>query len=105
MKLLLLSVLGAGLVGCASMSPQGRLVETVPAEAVRGMTFVGNVTTSSPLAGLAFQHVSYQNAMNMALNQAAALGGTHLVLDEGTSSRFWGVNQTVRGKAYRKGGQ
>jgi len=81
------------------MSPQGRRVEAVRSEgAVAGMTFVGNVATSSPLAGLAFQEVSYQNA----LNETAELGGTHLLLDEGTSSRFWGVNQTVRGKAYRQ---
>jgi hypothetical protein len=90
------------MTACASMTDSGRLVETVSAREVYGMEFVGNVATSSPLAGVAFQHVSYQNAMNKALNQAAAMGATHLVLDEGTSSRFWGVNQSVRGKAYRR---
>lgn len=84
------------------MTPAAKQVETVPASAVAGMRFVGNVATSSPLAGVGFQHVSYENAMNKALNDAAAMGATHLVLDEGTSSRFWGVNQTVRGRAYRK---
>jgi hypothetical protein len=102
MKLLLFSLVILGLAGCASMSPQGRRVEVVSAGEVREMTFAGNVATSSPLAGLAFQHVSYQNALNKALNETAALGGTHLVLEEGTSSRFWGVNQSVHGKAYRR---
>lgn len=90
------------LTGCAAMTDGGRRVETVSASTVQGMEFVGNVATSSPLAGVGFQHVSYQNAMNKALNQAAAMGATHLVLEEGTSSRFWGVNQSVRGKAYRR---
>lgn len=90
------------LAGCASMSEQGRMVETVGPEAVRGMTFVGNVATSAPLAGVAFQQASYQGALNAALNETARLGGTHLVLDEGTSSRFWGTHQSVRGKAYRR---
>lgn len=98
--LLVVSVMGLG--GCASMNEQGRMVETVGPEQVRGMTFVGNVSTAAPLAGVAFQHASYQGAMNAALNETARLGGTHLVLDEGTSSRFWGTHQSVRGKAYRR---
>lgn len=99
---ILLSIISVGGLGaCTSMTPAAKHVETVPASAVVGMRFVGNVATSSPLAGVGFQHVSYENAMNKALNDAATMGATHLVLDEGTSSRFWGVNQTVRGRAYR----
>jgi hypothetical protein len=91
------------LTGCAAVSSQGRMVEAVhSAGEVAGMRFVGNVATSSPLAGVAFQHSSYQNALNKALNETAALGGTHLLLDPESSARFWGVYQTVRGKAYRK---
>lgn len=62
------------LAGCASMNPQGRMVETVGPEAVRGMTFAGNVATAAPLAGLAFQHTGDQGALNAALNETARLG-------------------------------
>lgn len=60
------------------------------------------VATGSPLAGVASQHSSHQNALNKALNETAKLGGTHLVFDAESIARFRGAHQTVRGKAYRK---
>lgn len=89
------------LASCVGMSPGGRQVEIVQPQQAMTMTFVGNVATSSPLAGLAMRNVSYENALNKALNQAAAMGADALVLDPESGPRFWGINQTVRGKAYR----
>lgn len=87
--LLVVSVMGLG--GCASMNEQGRMVETVGPEQVRGMTFVGNVSTAAPLAGVAFQHASYQGAMNAALNERP-----------GWAARIW---CWMRGRAADSGGR
>lgn len=101
LRLLLAGLCAWGLGSCASMSPTGRLVEVV-AVPPPGGKFVGMVYASSPLAGWATKDVSYQNALNKALNDAGALGATHLVLDAEQGPRFWGVNQSVRGRAYRR---
>lgn len=102
LKWILLSGLCAwGLAGCANMSAAGQRVEVVSVPPPGGR-FVGNVYASSPLAGWAAKDVSYQNALNKALNEAGSLGATHLVLDGEQGARFWGVSQSVRGRAYRR---
>jgi len=88
------------LAGCAALSTTGRKVELVRS-APYGAKFVGTVAGSAPLAGWAFKNVSYEAAVNSALNQAGRLGATHLVLDPDSGPRFWGVGQSARGKAYR----
>jgi hypothetical protein len=90
------------MVGCASLSSTGQRVQLVTAPPAGGV-FVGTVQGSAPLAGYLMQHVSYEAAVNSALNQAGRLGATHLMLDRDSSSRFWGIGQSARGTAYRVG--
>jgi hypothetical protein len=97
MKALLLSALL--LTGCAGISSTGSRVETVSFPPPGGR-FVAAIQESSPLAGL-FKDSSYQSALNKALNRAGQLGATHFVLDPDQGPRYWGVNQTVRGRAYK----
>jgi hypothetical protein len=46
--------------------------------------------------------MSYDAVLNKSLNKAADLQATHIVLDKNSGPRFWGINQSVRVKAYRK---
>lgn len=76
------------------------LVEEKPAGAV----YAGRVSVTIDGAGTLLLRQTYRKAVDGAMNQAASLGATHVVLDKWyREPRFWGSDQSVKGNAYRVG--
>ena len=87
--------------GCSTaLTQQGAMIRVTTAQEVKGFKYLGVVEASSSLTGVA-KESGYRNALNEAMNKAAALGATHLVLDEGSTPRYWSTSEIVRGEAYR----
>lgn len=86
------------LASCATGITDGAAkVRIVQTGDVAGYSFVGNVMGTSSLDGLA-RRTGYENALDELLDNAAALGATHVVLTNNRGPAFWG-GQTVRGEA------
>jgi hypothetical protein len=66
-----------------------------------GFKYLGVVEGSSTLTGVA-KESGYRSALNEAMNNAATLGATHLVLDDRSKPRYWSTSIIVRGEAYRE---
>lgn len=87
---------------CVTLQPDASRVEIVDSRP-EGAEFLGRVSQGVAGAGALFSQSSYQAAVNGLLNKTAAMGGTHLVLDESSRDpRFWGFSQHVQGNAYRQ---
>ena len=98
---LLFTCLALSLASCVPLKPDGRHVELAEKQPPNSQ-FVGRVGKNMAGAGLLFYQSSYQAAVNGALNDAAAMGATHLVLDPNSRDpRFWGFSQHVQGNAYK----
>ena len=76
------------------------MIKLAKAEEVKGYKYLGVVEASSELTGVA-KESGFRNALNETMNKAAALGATHLVLDERSEPRYWVTSIIVRGEAYR----
>jgi Domain of unknown function (DUF4156) len=102
-KLIALVLLAIGLIaaGCSTgLTQQGSMIKIASHEEVKGYKYLGVVEGSSVLTGVA-EDSGYRNALNEAMNKAAALGATHLVLDEKSEPHYWRTSEVVRGEAYR----
>ncbi|TXL77515.1 DUF4156 domain-containing protein [Vineibacter terrae] len=87
--------------GCAtSLSEAGARVQIVGPDQVADYQYVGQVMGSSIQAGVA-RNQGYMNAVNELLEQAAAMGATHVVLTFNPGPAYWTWSQTVRGEAFR----
>ncbi len=87
--------------GCATdLTQRGKMIKLATADEVKGYKYLGVVEASSALTGMA-RESGFRNALNEAMNKAAALGATHLVLDEKSQPRYWVTSIIVRGEAYR----
>ena len=95
---LLLSLL---VISCATPSAETTgivVLEAKPAGAVDR----GRVSATAEGAGTLLHRQTYAKALEAAMRQAKSLGGTHLVLDQWyREPRFWGYDQSVKGRAYR----
>lgn len=88
------------LAGCATTpSPQAVAVQDADAKMVDGCQFVGDVLGASPL-GVVFGSMSTANAREIAQEQAAGRGATHIVWGAITPPSF-GSGASANGKAYR----
>lgn len=84
---------------CAtSLSPQASRVREADERMVRRCAFLGTVRGSSLHSG-AFRETGRTNALNEGLEQAAALGATHVLWVRQTGS-YWSGGDAV-GRAYR----
>ena len=96
-----LFAIGLFVAGCATaLTQQGSMIKLASAEEVKGFKYLGVVEGTSSQTGIA-KESGYRNALNEAMNKAAALGATHLVLDQNSQSRYWTMSEIVRGEAYR----
>ncbi|TWT13686.1 DUF4156 domain-containing protein [Reyranella sp. CPCC 100927] len=84
------------------MTPAGMQVRFAKKEEVAGCTFLGQVTGTSTQAGVQ-RSQGYENATNDLLNNAGALGATHVVMTDNRGPRYWSFGQNVRGDAMRCG--
>lgn len=74
----------------------------VPASAVAGFVHLGQVAGTSLQTGIG-KDAGYANARNELLDNAAALGATHVVLtDDRGAGRYWALSQQLHGEAYRQ---
>ena len=102
MKALIATVaLASSLTGCAGqMTERASRVRMAEAEAVKECQFLGQVTGTSTLTGIA-RHSGYQNALNELLDEAAERGASHVMLSRDSRPAYWTFAQNVRGEAYR----
>jgi hypothetical protein len=102
MKCIAILIVGLALCSCAThLTEKGSMVKRSTPSEVRGYTYLGAITTSSPLTGV-LRNEGYQNALNSAFNQAAIRGATHIVIDPDSEASYWTTSETVRAEAYRK---
>ena len=93
-------VLPLMLVGCATApSPQAVAVRDADQKTVENCEYVGDVMGASPL-GVVFGSMSTANAREMAQEDAAKRGATHIVWGSITPPSF-GSGAAAQGKAYR----
>jgi hypothetical protein len=98
----LILFLASLVAGCATsdLSSRGAMIKVTSEQTVKDYKFLGVVEGSSSLTGVA-KESGYRNALNEAMNKAAELGATHLVLDDRSKPRYWSTSIVVRGEAYR----
>jgi hypothetical protein len=102
MRLLRVSAVALALSACATgMTERASRVRIVQPAMVQGYEFLGQVTGNSPLSGVA-RTAGYENALAELLDNAAALGATHVVLTGDRGPRYWTVSQNLRGEAFRQ---
>lgn len=76
------------------------VVDERPAGAIQ----LGRVSGEAEGAGVAVYRLKYKKALGVAMDQADALGATHLVIDKWyRKPRVWGYKQSVKGSAYLVG--
>lgn len=93
--------LAVPLTGCAGqMTDRASRVRMAEADAVKECQFLGQVTGTSTLTGVA-RHSGYQNAINELLDEAAGRGASHVLLSRDNRPAYWTFAQNVRGEAYR----
>jgi hypothetical protein len=82
-------------------SPGATAVEVVEADRIDARcTFLGNVSGSSMLTGK-LKESGYSKAVEEMLENAAALGATHAVLDPQSKPQYWTTSEVVRANAFR----
>jgi hypothetical protein len=69
------------------MTQEAARIKISTPEEVRGFEYLGMVEGSSTLSGIA-RESGFRNAVNEALNKAASMGATHLVLDKNCSATY-----------------
>jgi len=88
--------------GCATvMTKEAARIKIATPEEVKGFEYLGMVEGSSSLSGI-YRESGFRNSVNEALNKAAAIGATHLVLDKSCSATYWASGQYVRAEAYKE---
>lgn len=88
------------LIGCArAPSPQTTAVRDADQKMVERCEFVGEIMGNSPL-GVMFGSMSTANAREIAVEEAASRGATHMVWASITSPNV-GSGAVASGKAYR----
>lgn len=89
------------LTGCATeMSDRASHVQIIDQAQASQYQFVANITGTSSLSGVSRQ-TGYQNAINEALDKAAASGAQYVVIDPKSSPSYWATGQVVRATAYK----
>lgn len=86
--------------GCSTtMTQRASMVRLATPEDVKTFKFLGRVQGSSSLTGVSRQ-TGYANAKNELLDNAAALGATHVVMIGDKGPVYWTFSQRLEGEAY-----
>jgi len=87
---------------CAtSMTPEASKIKVSTKDEIKGFEYLGIVEGSSSMTGVA-RDTGFRSALNEAMNKAAKLGATNIVLDEKSEAKYWSTSENVRAEAYRK---